>query len=234
LAFRPMDTEVQLATADWEGKVYLWRLDREQQNAKLLRTLVYHLEPINDLAFSPDGNQLVSASDDKNISVWRLQDTSNGYTWQTSLDMIEYPRPTQNDELGSSRYKRFYQHKQGKQDDAWIAAITRGAVQLLNVKSGEVKHVISGYSGKVKSIAFKPYPAKRFAIKADEVYEYYLENDKLMQCADDLIALESSEKDVTSSSAERCEMFEGNEEFSSIWSKFGSIWSKFSKGPVWK
>jgi WD40 repeat protein len=242
LAFRPMDTEVQLATADWEGKVYLWRLDRERQNAKLLRTLVYHLEPINDLAFSPDGNQLVSASDDKNISVWRLQDPSKKYTWQTSgdtidwqtsLDMIEYPRPTQNDEL-RSRYKRFYQHKQGKQDDAWIAAITRGVVQILNVKSGEVQHVISGYSGKVKSIAFSPSPAKRFAIEADEVYEYYLDNDKLMQCADDLIALESSEKDVTSSFAERCEMFEGNEEFSSIWSKFSSIWSKFSKGPVWK
>jgi WD40 repeat protein len=57
-----------LAIGDSRGLVMLWKISPESQ--KLFSTLVAHQRPITDLAFSPDGQRLATASFEHTAKIW--------------------------------------------------------------------------------------------------------------------------------------------------------------------
>lgn len=52
-----------------DGTIKIWDL----ATGKLLRTLTGHSEVVLSVAISPDGQTIVSGSDDKTIKIWRLK-----------------------------------------------------------------------------------------------------------------------------------------------------------------
>ena len=84
VAFSPVCTgqssaagcETRLATASYDGSAKVWSLERtpdtgsESLFAKEVQTLDGHTDWIRDVAFSPDGSRLATASDDQTAKVW--------------------------------------------------------------------------------------------------------------------------------------------------------------------
>ena len=53
--------------------VKLWDID----NGELIQTLEGHTEGVSDIAWSHDGDYLASASDDKTIRIWSIEEVSS-------------------------------------------------------------------------------------------------------------------------------------------------------------
>lgn len=64
-------SEINFAAAGWDGKIYLKRRD-----GSLFKILPGHTLPVTAVNFSPDGKFLASASNDKTIKLWNLEDYS--------------------------------------------------------------------------------------------------------------------------------------------------------------
>ena len=62
------------ATGGADHAVHLWDFD----NAMLLARGVGHSGTVRDLMFSPDGKQLVSVADDKNVLIWNVYPDEGG------------------------------------------------------------------------------------------------------------------------------------------------------------
>jgi WD40 repeat protein/uncharacterized caspase-like protein len=70
--FSPQSPDI-FATGTWDGQVKLWQ--RRKDNTKaLIKQLKGHPMTISDIQFSPDGKILASASWDKTIKLWRVED----------------------------------------------------------------------------------------------------------------------------------------------------------------
>ena len=67
---RSLPTAGVFATCGYDKKIELW----DAASAKPLRTLEGHTGAVYDIAFSPDGRFLVSASADDTCKVWRVAD----------------------------------------------------------------------------------------------------------------------------------------------------------------
>jgi WD40 repeat protein len=80
-----------VATTDSEGRVALW----DTVNRKLLRVFQAHRAWIRTVAFSDDGNKLVTGSDDTSAKIWevssgKLLRTLSGHTaWLTGVLLIQ-------------------------------------------------------------------------------------------------------------------------------------------------
>jgi WD40 repeat protein len=80
-----------VATADSEGRVALW----DTNNKILLRVFQAHRAWIRTVAFSDDGNKLVTGSDDKSVKVWevssgKLLRTLSGHSaWVTGVVLVD-------------------------------------------------------------------------------------------------------------------------------------------------
>jgi WD40 repeat protein/uncharacterized caspase-like protein len=86
--FSPQSPDI-FATGTWDGQVKLWQ--RRKDNTKtLLKQLKGHqtTAAISDLQFSPDGKILASASWDKTIKLWRVEDGQLLDTLQNHQDTL--------------------------------------------------------------------------------------------------------------------------------------------------
>lgn len=60
-----------MATAGYEGEIYLWDV-RAPAQCRLINRLSGHTLAINGLHFTPDGNHLISGAADSALRVWEL------------------------------------------------------------------------------------------------------------------------------------------------------------------
>jgi sugar lactone lactonase YvrE len=75
VAFSPTDAEL-LATSGNGGSVYIWRV----RDGALLHDLAGHTKVVESIAFSGDGQTLVSVSNDIEVRRWQVSDGTRLYT----------------------------------------------------------------------------------------------------------------------------------------------------------
>ncbi len=87
IAVSPISPEI-FATTRWNGEIELWHKNPDNSR-ELLFTLPGHESTVTQIQFSPDGRILASASWDKTIKLWRMEDKSLIATLKGHQDGIQ-------------------------------------------------------------------------------------------------------------------------------------------------
>jgi WD40 repeat protein len=119
------------------------------KQARLMLDTGGHMAAINDIAFTPDGKQLVSASDDKTIRVWSLQ------TGKTERVLYGEMEAGESGKIASMAISP---------DGKWLAAGVRSnpektdnfAIRLYDFASGAIVTLLKGHKQPVVALAFSP------------------------------------------------------------------------------
>ncbi len=120
-----------LASGDVGAPFHLWNV----ATGKSDRTLTGHIGTVNNVAFSPDGKILALMQHRLAIRLW---DTKTGKLNHsiTDIERVFCIAFSSNDNL--------------------LASGSYATVYLWDAVSGELKHLLKGHTGEVKSIAFSP------------------------------------------------------------------------------
>jgi WD40 repeat protein len=90
VAFSPVVGSNMLASGDSWDCIRLWDVSAiSQQQQKPMRELRGHSKYINSVAFSGDGSQLVSGSDDKTVRLWSVASGKLLKTIEGHSDIVE-------------------------------------------------------------------------------------------------------------------------------------------------
>ncbi|MBX3061323.1 MAG: PQQ-binding-like beta-propeller repeat protein, partial [Anaerolineae bacterium] len=129
-AFSP-DGKTILTGGD-DGVVRLW----DAATGKQVRQFEGHTAPVFRVAFSPDGKWIISGSDDKTIRLW---DAATGkQLWQQG-------------EHGDQPWVAF------SADGKLVASGSyKGGAAIWDATTGDLKRVITGHAGRVRTVDFAP------------------------------------------------------------------------------
>jgi WD40 repeat protein len=139
VAFSPNGTLI--AASDTAGEIHIWRIGDPQgnllQNRQKLITCHGHHHWVCSIAFSPDGQTLVSGSGDNTVKLW---DVTTGHCWQTLEGHTDWVisvafSPTQ-PILASSSSDR--------------------TIRLWDIHTGDCLQILEGHDHWICGIAFSP------------------------------------------------------------------------------
>ena len=121
------------ATGSINGTVTLWDVD----GGKPIRAFRGHTGPVHGIAFSPDGESLVSCSVDSNVIVWDVESGEQ--------------RMTLRDQRNETRAVSL------SPDGRWILTGSDDrSARIWNATTGELKQTFLGHEHEVRSVGFSP------------------------------------------------------------------------------
>ncbi|QMS89793.1 ribosome assembly protein 4 [Nostoc edaphicum CCNP1411] len=126
-----------LTVATLQQAVYLKPNEKKENRAIEVNTLEGHSSWVNSVVFSPDGQQLASASDDKTIKIW---DVSSGKLLKSltghSSRVISVAYSPNRQQLASASLDK--------------------TIKIWDVSSGKILKSLTGHSSAVISVAYSP------------------------------------------------------------------------------
>ena len=135
VAFSP-DRET-LASGTRRGKIYLWNV----RTGTLQHTLTAHTSWVQSMAFSPDGQTLVSAGDkDATLRVWDVKTGTLQHTLTAHTSWVHWAK----------------QSIAFSPDGQTLASACSNTISLWDVKTGTLRHTLTAHTGSVLSLAFSP------------------------------------------------------------------------------
>ncbi|MEH2159652.1 MAG: WD40 repeat domain-containing protein, partial [Nostoc sp.] len=130
------DTRMQTVLT-LQQAVYLKPKEPKENRAIEVNTLEGHSNVVISVAYSPNGQQLASASDDKTIKIW---DVSSGQLLKTltghSSEVISVAYSPNGQQLASASYDK--------------------TIKIWDVSSGQLLKTLTGHSNGVNSVAYSP------------------------------------------------------------------------------
>lgn len=173
VAFSP--TNELLASAGYDGKLYIWRSDTGQ----LVRTLEGHLGPVRAVAFSPNGKVLLSGGMDTTVRLWSVssgEETRKLDGLHTVVSVAFSPDGTRLAAISDHGEIRLWQANDGlllrelkgspgtnvafSPDGTMLAAASgeydQPSISLWKVSDGQLVHALQGNTGSYETVAFSP------------------------------------------------------------------------------
>ncbi|MBN3941948.1 ribosome assembly protein 4 [Nostoc sp. NMS9] len=147
------DTRMQ-TVATLQQAVYLKPNEAKENRAIEVSTLQGHSSAVNSIAYSPNGQQLASASDDKTIKIW---DVSSGKLLKSLTD--------HKDEVWNVAYS-----PNGQQ---LASASADKTIKIWDVSSGKLLKTLTGHSDVVNSIAYSPNGQQLASASADKTIKIW-------------------------------------------------------------
>ncbi|MEH1814791.1 MAG: ribosome assembly protein 4 [Nostoc sp.] len=135
-ALERSDTRMQTVVA-LQQAVYLQPNEKKENRAIEVNTLEGHNSGVTSVAYTPNGQHLASASNDKTIKIW---DVSNGKLLKTLTG--------HSDPVNSVTYSPNGQHLASASNDKTI--------KIWDVSSGKPLKTLTGHSNGVNSVTFSP------------------------------------------------------------------------------
>lgn len=123
-----------------DNSIKIWQLD----SGKLIHTLQGHSKTVGLLAFSPDGQTLVSVSDNT-IKLWDVGSGQEKMTSQVLLNCIH-----------SFAFSPVSPVSPKEMGDTLAIACQDKTIRLWNIRTGQEKRTLGKHSSLVRSLAFSP------------------------------------------------------------------------------
>jgi WD40 repeat protein/DNA-binding SARP family transcriptional activator len=133
----------RIATAGYEGDIYLWDI-RTPAQGRLLTRLPGHTLEINELLFTPDGQHLISGAADRTIRLWDL-------TTGRCMQIIEA-------EDGHCKTLAFNAHRSLVAAAGWAGIIR--LYRLTDQNQLELVQTLKAHATRVAQVAFSPDGAR--------------------------------------------------------------------------
>jgi WD40 repeat protein len=170
-AFSPDWKKMASISSGTDDIIDLWNVS----TGRVVRKMVGHTNGVLDVAFSADGNQLVSDSYDNTVKVWdvssgkqirSLEGTNAFFTF--SPDGKRLVTGSQNGAVALRNlsddsvlrmwegYSNEITHVAFSPDGTLLAAASRNSIKLWTVPDGELVETLDGHSREVTSVLFSP------------------------------------------------------------------------------
>ncbi|MEH2040951.1 nSTAND1 domain-containing NTPase, partial [Nostoc sp.] len=134
--------------------VYLRPNENKENRAIEVNTLEGHSSPVNSVAYSPNGQQLASASADNTIKIW---DVSRGQLLKTLTGHSSL--------VNSIAYSPNGQHL--------ASASADNTIKIWDVSSGQLLKTLTNHSSPVNSIAYSPNGKQLASASADKTIKIW-------------------------------------------------------------
>jgi len=186
--FSPVGTKV-VTTGDYFNRIVsLW----EAENGQLIKVLKGHEATIYHAAFSPDGQRLVTASEDKTARLWNINSGELLFILQGHDSSVHHAvfspdgqrvvtasedKTARLWEAHSGELLKVMRGHKGEINNAAfspdgqrvVTASDDGTARLWDAKSGKPVAVMEGHKGEINSVAFSPEGSKVVTVSDDNM-----------------------------------------------------------------
>ncbi|KAL4911900.1 hypothetical protein BDW62DRAFT_206990 [Aspergillus aurantiobrunneus] len=141
---------------NWDGRIIIWDASRGQCR----QILAGHSHYITSITFGPDNKSLASSSTDGTLRIWKIRKKRKWGLSKNDALLKLNPEPTSNfkptvQEVSYSKSGNMFAagaclvHKFSPRDETYV-------VNVWDVTSGRILHVLTGHTDKINAVAFGP------------------------------------------------------------------------------
>ncbi len=136
-------SSARFATADSEGKIKIWQLNKNNNGQELIPSLSRHESTINQIEYSRDGKILASAGADNTIKIWDIESSE-------LISTLKVPQLQARPQLGVNSIT-FSQDR-----NLLISGNEDKTIQIWDLTNNRILSILEGHSDRVKTVIISP------------------------------------------------------------------------------